>query len=319
MLKNKRILLTILMVVLLLLIPNLVKAEGETEFVTKINITGPNPIAEKELYTIEDYNIEAEGLPDIEIRIAFISWEKYNEGTGEFEETSDTKFEKYKKYKAIFSTAVPDAYAHGDPTCNFNGKNAPIAGYGGGEGFHGYAFEYEFDYTKPEKAVETVNITGPEPVAGKDLYDKEDYNAIAQDFPDVKINIINVFWHEYNEETGEFKKTSDTKFEKDKKYRVFIDLEVPEEYSYEDPNFKINDNEAVLGGLGGTAEVRDYEVYYDFEPATEEIEKTAKTDTTKAPGTIPYAGGTFALIIGTIAVIGLGIYGFRKNNDLKGI
>lgn len=44
-----------------------------------------------------------------------------------------------------------------------------------------------------------------------------------------------------------------------------------------------------------------------------------KKDTTVAPGSMPYTGGTFALVVGTIAVVGIGIYAYKRNNDLKGI
>jgi len=48
-------------------------------------------------------------------------------------------------------------------------------------------------------------------------------------------------------------------------------------------------------------------------------EETKKEDSTKAGGTIPYAGGEIVIILSAIAIIGLGIYLFRKNKDLKGI
>ena len=54
---------------------------------------------------------------------------------------------------------------------------------------------------------------------------------------------------------------------------------------------------------------------------TPEPEKTpAKTeDKTKAPGSLPYTGGTFVIIVSVLAIIALGIYAYRRNNDLKGI
>lgn len=46
----------------------------------------------------------------------------------------------------------------------------------------------------------------------------------------------------------------------------------------------------------------------------------AKTeDTTKAPGSLPYTGGTFVIIVSVLAIIALGIYAYRRNHDLKGI
>lgn len=48
-------------------------------------------------------------------------------------------------------------------------------------------------------------------------------------------------------------------------------------------------------------------------------EKVTEIDTTKAPGTIPHAGGTFIMIASAALLIVGGVYAYRKNNDLKGI
>jgi len=55
-------------------------------------------------------------------------------------------------------------------------------------------------------------------------------------------------------------------------------------------------------------------------PTPEPEKKPAKTeDNTKAPGSLPYTGGTFVIIVSVLAIIALGIYAYRRNNDLKGI
>ena len=78
--------------------------------------------------------------------------------------------------------------------------------------------------------------------------------------------------------------------------------------------------------------------YFDFENDAEIIEKpeatgtnistisktgnvstVKKEDTTKAKGTIPHAGGTTIIITASVLAIGLGIYAFKRKNDLKGI
>lgn len=54
-------------------------------------------------------------------------------------------------------------------------------------------------------------------------------------------------------------------------------------------------------------------------PNSEDNKTDTKKDTTVAPGSMPYTGGTFALVVGTITVVGIGIYAYKRNNDLKGI
>lgn len=54
---------------------------------------------------------------------------------------------------------------------------------------------------------------------------------------------------------------------------------------------------------------------------TDKKEETSnkKEDKTTAPGEIPYAGGTFAIVLSIVAIVGIGIYVYKRNNDLKGI
>ena len=42
-------------------------------------------------------------------------------------------------------------------------------------------------------------------------------------------------------------------------------------------------------------------------------------DPTTAPGSIPYTGGTFAVVITLIVIAGIGIYTYKRNKDLRGI
>ena len=48
-------------------------------------------------------------------------------------------------------------------------------------------------------------------------------------------------------------------------------------------------------------------------------EENKKEDTTKAPGKIPYAGGTTVVVISMLAVVAIGIIAYKKNKDLRGI
>lgn len=51
----------------------------------------------------------------------------------------------------------------------------------------------------------------------------------------------------------------------------------------------------------------------------EKQEEIKKEDTTKAPGTIPHAGGTTFIILLMLVLAGAGVLGYVKNKDLKGI
>ena len=58
----------------------------------------------------------------------------------------------------------------------------------------------------------------------------------------------------------------------------------------------------------------------ESKPTPEPEKKPTNTkDETKAPGKLPYTGGTFVIIAAVLTIIALGIYAYRRNNDLKGI
>lgn len=48
-------------------------------------------------------------------------------------------------------------------------------------------------------------------------------------------------------------------------------------------------------------------------------EETKKEDATKAPGNLPYTGGTTVVVISMLAVVAIGIITYKKNKDLRGI
>lgn len=256
-----------------------------------------------------------------------------------------------------------------------------------------------------------IKITGPYPIVGKELYKKEDYKAVSEDFPNADIKILNVYWEKYNKETKEYEMINSGKFEKNQKYSVNIEIGTKLSETYfisENATFTVNGKEAnVLEiGINEDSEIGFYGINYEFDTPiiqysiikgadqtytigkdkTIEIEVdadfaefeevyvdgklvdkknyTAKSgstiitfnedylktlsegehtikiafkdngeattnltvkkldttkDATKAPGTIPHAGGTLAIIASAMLLIAGGIYVFRKNNDLKGI
>lgn len=52
---------------------------------------------------------------------------------------------------------------------------------------------------------------------------------------------------------------------------------------------------------------------------TKTTNTTDKKDNTTAPGKIPYTGGATFIIISLIGIVAVGIYVYKRNNDLKGI
>ena len=52
---------------------------------------------------------------------------------------------------------------------------------------------------------------------------------------------------------------------------------------------------------------------------TEEKETEEDKDDTVAPGSMPYTGGTFTIIVCVVLISTLGIYAYKRNKDLKGI
>ena len=52
----------------------------------------------------------------------------------------------------------------------------------------------------------------------------------------------------------------------------------------------------------------------------EEIkQENKKEDITKAPGNIPYTGGTTVIVIAMILIVSVGIISYKKNKELRGI
>jgi len=75
-------------------------------------------------------------------------------------------------------------------------------------------------------------------------------------------------------------------------------------------------------GKGFSALAQEQTNSQENEPGEEQEkseEDTNKKDTTVAPGTMPYTGGTFVIIISILAIIFIVIYAYKRKNDLKGI
>lgn len=94
----------------------------------------------------------------------------------------------------------------------------------------------------------------------------------------------------------------------------YVMTEFSELKKYEPADDK--DKESNIDSNLGTEAEKDKEETKKEESKKEE---TKEEDATKAGGTIPYTGGEVVIILSAIAIIGLGIYLYRKNKDLRGI
>ena len=54
-------------------------------------------------------------------------------------------------------------------------------------------------------------------------------------------------------------------------------------------------------------------------PTNQPVTEDKTKDNTIAPGTMPYTGGTFAVIISILGIVFLGVHAYKRNKDLKGI
>lgn len=74
-----------------------------------------------------------------------------------------------------------------------------------------------------------------------------------------------------------------------------------------------------VDNAGRISEITTKTVKVILAETTDNGETNTIKDNTTAPGKIPYTGGTLAIIIGIIGIICMGIYAYKRNNDLKGI
>lgn len=119
------------------------------------------------------------------------------------------------------------------------------------------------------------------------------YNEIVTKYDDSK-------WTKT--EDGSFEQDL-TKFEGSKKFALWVKLEMADKTVYEFEIYTMNGSQ------------QDEESNAGKEEAPKE---ETKKDNTTAPGGIPYTGGT-TIAVATIVLIGIGIYAYKRNNDLKGI
>ena len=97
---------------------------------------------------------------------------------------------------------------------------------------------------------------------------------------------------------------------------------ITEDMTYTISNIKegeISISARVVDNSGRISEVATKTVEVIIAETTDNEESNTIKDNTTAPGKIPYTGKTLTIIVGIITIIGMAIYAYKRNNDLKGI
>lgn len=264
MLKNKRILLVILVAVLMLLIPTIVKAEEQT--ISKIDITVPRPIIGKTPAVASEVSVIADGNTELEVQT--VTWYIYDNAISEYKpvENSSDAFLGYKRYAIEIGYKRPNQYkipiTEGIIADEFKLKINDIelnaqdysifnVGSSGGVDYENDAVFYEFGLPEVEKNISTIDIIVPKPEVGKRQYGLEDI-IVKADKNEI-LEVLSVEWYKYNSETkkyeldtiivsdkvkGFYDVTSDEfkikEFEEGEKYAIDIMYNRPYKYGYSD-------------------------------------------------------------------------------------
>ena len=166
-----------------------------------------------------------------------------------------------------------------------------------------YSWEYDGSYEMYYQFVEVSDEVYNKIIALNEKYENDEIT-------------YEEYFVQYNETVTKYNdnnwiKTEDGSFERnlsdytgEKKFALWVKLVMEDKTVYEAQIYKMN-------GSGAASNVPE-----EIE-GTEDKEETK--DKTKAPGSLPYTGGTFVIIVSVLAIIALGIYAYRRNNDLKGI
>ena len=249
MLKNKKILFLFLMVVLLLLIPNIVKADER--ILSNIDVSYTNPKAGQKMLTASDIHVVGDG---VEYEVYDVVWYKtqlLTDKSGEepvFSEITDPNetFEaqtyqgQFYYYKVSFKFKRPDTdiipILDGQiDTSRFSltewGKsvdaNNPKYFVMGNSENQGDTYIRNFQGVSLE-ALKTIDVTVPSSKAGDVCSTYE--NIIGKGNNSVDFSAYNVNWLKYNSNTNNYENFTGTKLEKNAKYKLWIAFEIPNQY-----------------------------------------------------------------------------------------
>ena len=243
MLKNKKILFLILMVVLLLLIPNIVKATT----ITRIDITIPEPIVGKTPAEISDVTVKGtdENGTTVPMTIESVGWEDYDEQTPLHILSNDEIFITSVGYSAQvcfnhsneyqlpweqgagFDTSAFNLYLNGKEITGINSRNylRPMVSQ---ENPVRWAFEYDFGEAKFEQYLSSIDVKIPSTNAGGTRSTAS--NITAKGNGSISFDVYDVRWAKYNPNTKTNEEFTGETLEKDTEYSVFMCFDIPLKY-----------------------------------------------------------------------------------------
>jgi len=167
-----------------------------------------------------------------------------------------------------------------------------------------YNGTYNMYYQFVEVPLEVVNKVN-------DLTEKYNNNEITYEEYFVQYNAAITKYNDNN-----WIETKDGSFEIDlskftglKRFALWVKLVMEDKTVYEAQIYTMNGNE-----LETNESLKDEDLDEIDKP-----DKPVNKDNTTASGNLPYTGGTFAIIVGIIVIVGVGIYTYKRNKDLKGI
>ena len=258
MLKNKKLLFTILFVALLLLIPNIVKADERT--LSNISITVPEPVIGQTLPTANDIKVVADGAT---YQVHDVEWyEMEVAGACDYQLITDSTHTciPNTRYKVSFLYSRPHTdliprqenglIDFDNLTITKNGRSVHTSGGGysfdvGGDAQYEYDYvSIEFEKAKPEAIINSIDLTIPTKNAGDPI--RWPIHAIQ-----IKLNgsipviTYEYLMYKYNPNTGNYDAPlTESTFEEDTKYKALIYFTIPNKYEFSDSfnssNVKIN-------------------------------------------------------------------------------
>lgn len=212
MLKSKKLII-ILIMTLIMLTPNVVRAEGKT--LSKIDVTVPKPIIGKIPASVSDVSVSADGSISLEPKevIWYIST---NDGYKEIEDKNET-FKANKRYAVSVlykrqnqyeipkvEGIVSDEFELKINDIELNSQDVFVFNVGstGGEDYENDGVFYEFGVPEVEKNISYIDITIPKPEIGKKQFGLED--VIIEIDKNEKLEVLLIDWYKYNPETKKY-------------------------------------------------------------------------------------------------------------------
>ncbi len=282
MLKNKKLLFTILIIALLLLIPNIVKATT----ITRIDITLPEPIVGKNPAGSSDVTVKGtdENGATVNMEIENVGWEAdagegpyINEGAfaiiptymGQVCFNHSNQYELPWESGTGFDTSVFSLYLNGKQITGLDSRNYLIPMVST-ENPVRWCFEYNFGKAKFEQYLSSIEVTIPGTGAGDPRGTAS--TIIVKGNGKTGFVISNVQWKKYNPNTKTYENFTGSTLEEDTEYSVGVWFEIPYKYGINSSTvvkvngvtFAMPGDEAFEFGLAGDEDGYEARLVYHF-------------------------------------------------------